>query len=747
MAKKITLRQAQGSKENIRQAKNSKTVTAKKLPGLLKKSYTKKSLDKKIYKKIYIASDKTLLESLFKEDPKSKSAKAKKYRIPLDTEITKDQAKHLKLVAKQIKKQKGRIKISSFIAVAVVIAAIGVTVTVFKDPVAKLAIKSAMQGAFGAKCDIGRVDVQIFGASIEVDNLAQANKDDPMKNIFQTDKILLDFNLTQALRGRFDVQNIEVTGVALKTDRTVSGELPAKVKKAKKEKSKDETGFIASLEEKKNLALSNAKSMFGETTEISNPEDAINAIKNTFASPSVAKEAETKMNELLPAWKERNEKVKTDVNTFKTNAEKLSKLNVSSLKTAAEINSALEQIDSAIKSGNTAKSSVEDATSSLKSDAETVKGLKDSLEKAIASDKEKINSAVGDVKSLADGGAKKIIGNYIDSAICSVLGSYYPYYKKAISYFGSMKNSKSSSSKKSSDKTAKTTKAVKKQGRRLYGRDITWRKDTVPSLLIEHVLASGTGFSAEAANISNDMDKVGKPMTANGKYVVKAQTHKASAIIDARSESANPLITVDYSGDNCPVALDLSKKVDASGVPSFNGTGVVSARATASSDFSFNIKGSMKMNPVTISASDISSSSINSIYQKAIASIKTMSVGGTIGFTQSDGVDLNLSTDADKQIASALSSVLSGTLSEAQAKAKAKAMEELSSQTGGVTDKIAQFTGIQTSLDSSSSSVSNLENSLSSKKKELQEALTKQAKSKASSAGKDAASSALKKLF
>lgn len=721
--------------------KAQKMVTAKKLPGLLKKSYTKKALDKKIYKKIYIDADRNLLESLFKDDPKSKGAKEKKYCIPLDTQLTKEQARHLKAVAKDIKAQKGRIKIVSFAAVAAVIVAIGVTVTVFKNPVAKWAIRSAMQGAFGAKCDIGRVDVEIFGASIEVDNLAQANKDEPMKNIFQLDKVLLDFNLTQALRGRFDAQNLEITGVALGTDRKTSGALPAKAKKEKKEESNDESGFVKALKERSELALTNAKNTFGSSVvDVSSPEAALESAKSKFKSPAAAKDVETKMTALLPAWKDRSAKVESDVKTFKSSAEKLSKLNVSSLKTPAEIQAALEQVNSALKDGDAAKKSVEDAKNSLKTDTETVNGLKKELDDAVEADKDTISSAIGEAKSLASGGGKKVLGNYIDSAVCTMLGKYYPYYRKAVKYAAGMKNSNST-------KTTKTKKVVKKQARRLYGRDITWRKDTIPSFLIEHALATGTGFKAEAKNISNDMDKRGKPMTADGSFSVKDQLHKASLIVDARSTSTDPLITADYSGTNYPVALDLTKSISANGVPSFNGTTTVSAHATAESDFSFAVNANMDLNPITISAASFSPETISSLYQKALAQITSMNIGGTVGFAPDKGVDLSLSTDADKKIIAAVSSVASGALSEAQEKAKAKALAELNSQTSGASDKIAQFTGIQTNLDSSSSSVSSMNSSLDAKKKELQNALTNQAKSKASSAGKDAAASALKKLF
>ena len=57
-----------------------------------------------------------------------------------------------------------------------------------------------MQGIFGAKTDIAKVDFQFFNASLEINGLEQANKDSPMKNLFQIDSIKTSFNLTDLLR-------------------------------------------------------------------------------------------------------------------------------------------------------------------------------------------------------------------------------------------------------------------------------------------------------------------------------------------------------------------------------------------------------------------------------------------------------------------------------------------------------------------------------------------------------------------
>ena len=87
-------------------AKTQKTVPAKKLPGLLKKSYTRKQFEKKILKKIYVAADKEFINNYFTAD----ADKTGSVRIPKNSEIVKADFIRLKTIAKEIRQQKFGIK-------------------------------------------------------------------------------------------------------------------------------------------------------------------------------------------------------------------------------------------------------------------------------------------------------------------------------------------------------------------------------------------------------------------------------------------------------------------------------------------------------------------------------------------------------------------------------------------------------------------------------------------------------------
>lgn len=721
--------------------KIARTVTAKKLPRLFKKSYTEKNLDKKLYKKIYIDSDKALLKSLFKPDPKSEGKKVKKFKIPSDTVITLKDCKRLKVVAKEIKKQKGRFKTVPFAAVVVVIVAIGVTVTLFKNPIAKKLIESSMEKIFVAKCDVTKVDIQIFGAKVEVDGIYQANRSSPMTNLFEIGKVDLDFNLAQLLRGRFDAQNIEVSGVAIGTARKTSGALPPKkvekIEAARKKDAEkvDEAGFFDSLKEKSgNAAQASLSGLFEQINQY-NPEAVIKEVQSKIQTPAVAKEVESKVNSLVDQYKNKPAELEKTVTDFQKSAEQLAKLDVSKLKTPAEIQNMITQINGAIENGKKAKETVESTVSGIKNDTEEVTALTKKMNDAIKADTALINEKAGMYINFSMDDATRMVTGAMDQYLYSMLGKYYPYLQKAINAAGSSKGSD-----KKSEKNAKKAKAAKRQGRRLYGRDIYWKKDNIPSFLVEKAFASGPNFEAKALEISNDMDKRGKPASGNGKFNIGKTNHGLNFVVDGRSYSKEPLISGNYTGSGIPLKMDMTFGAEGTqGVPTFDGPSKISAKITADENFAFTIDGNLLMSPVKITATPFDNKKINSLYQTALSSISSLNVGAVIKFDQEKGLSLSLKSDADKLVGQALKATLESELKNLTAGATEKLKEELSKNSSGAMKSLSQFADISALISNKENAVDAMNKQIEAKKKELEN----KAKEAASNAAKDAIKSAI----
>ena len=171
--KSTSAKKSSAKKQNSKEKKEPKTISAKKLPKIFKKRYLENSYKKKILKKVYVASDKKLIESLFEIEKDKKDREV--YFVPQDKKIPTKDFKRLKLVAKQIKKQKGGIKFLPLVACLIFVSILVIAISLFKNPLLEKALVSSLQGVFKAKTDIEKVDFKILGASLEIKGIQQAN--------------------------------------------------------------------------------------------------------------------------------------------------------------------------------------------------------------------------------------------------------------------------------------------------------------------------------------------------------------------------------------------------------------------------------------------------------------------------------------------------------------------------------------------------------------------------------------------
>ena len=388
--------------------KNKKLVSAKKLPKLFKKEYTDEQFEKKILNKIYIEDDKKLVQKLFESQKNEKDVAVLK--VNLDKELDAAQVARCNQISKQIAAQKGGIKFVPLLAVVIAVVAVGVTVTLFKNVIVSNVIKGSMQGIFGAKTDIQKVNVEIFKANLDITGLAQANKDSPMKNLFEVEKIKLDFNLTELLRGKFHAENLEISGVALDTDRTKSGELPVKQKKTKQEKK---------INQEQNKLAEAAKEQLAAMFENYNPEKLLENLHDELKSPELAKTISEEVSKKVTKYQALPQELSKSVNDFSKSVDSVLKTDWSKVNDIAKLKTALENINKAITEGNTLKTKLESSTTGIKTDGELVKKYSAELTSAIKADKSLVDSKVNEMKQLFSvDGLKSVMNNALHDVFC-----------------------------------------------------------------------------------------------------------------------------------------------------------------------------------------------------------------------------------------------------------------------------------------------------------------------------------------
>ena len=715
--------------------KEPKTIPAKKLPGLLKKVYKADKIEKVLYKKIYISSDKTLVKSLFQDNP----AKPGTVRIPLDKMIPKTDFKRLKLICKDVKKNRGSIKLVPLIATVSFVAIVVLAFVTFKNPLAKKGMTMGMQKVFGARTDIKSVNVELLKATITVLDLQQANANEPMKNLFQIDKTEIKFNLTEALRGKFDAQNIEVTGLQIGTDRTYSGELPITQKAANSNPAV--TKFTASANQKKDAAIAAAKDSIEAAFAEYNPENMIKNVQANLKSPALAKEVQAKVEASVDKWKNMPEKMEKEVNDFSSSVNSLVSKDWSSVNDPISIKNAITEISSAIDKSKSVTNSVKNVANDIKADSSEMKNISSQVQAAIKADTELVNAQLKKITSFNLDTGTQILSNAFYSALYAVCGDYYPYVSQAIDAAMKAKQSSSSDPKETQKKAAKT----QKRHSRLPGVDVWYKNDNVPRFLIEKISFSGLGVTAQGLEISNDMDKRGSPATITGSYQESGRrTHKAKVVVDARSKTSNPLVGAEYTGNNYPFSFS-SPYLDLGSNTTLTATG------TMDTDGSVSIGAKFDMRSLKLTAEPFEPAIAYRFYSSALSAIDKLVLGAQIGIDPDRNLSLKLNSDLDKQFNTILKNVVNKELSGLINDAKKEITAKLNEQTGGVTDKISQFVNLENGINAQSLKMDSLNKELNAKKAELQKKLEDQAKSAAGDALGDAAGGALggalKKLF
>lgn len=713
MKKDDTTKTMTPEKQSKVPAKKQPKLAKAKVPSIFKKKYTKKALEKRVYKRIYVPADKTFIQSLFKETGKNKKGVAL-YSIPQETLLEKKDQTKLKTIAKEIRSQKGRIRWVPLIAAVSTIAIIAILFTTFKNRIIKRAIQNTCESIFEAKCDIDRVDFRLFAASFRLDGLQIANKDEPMKNLFSLDTIILDFDLTQALRGRFITDEVRVSGMATNTDRTYSGDISAKL--AAKKAKKQDSAFVKEIKARSNAALDSMKGSVQGLFDEYNPETIIKNCYANMESPELAKKTEAQVKELSAKYMAKKDELATEIQDVQKLVEDCQKIDLEAIKTnPVKLKEAISTIDSAYKKVESLKTKTTTEVNAIKKDAATVKTLSNDIQKAIKHDSALISKEINKITSININDGKKFISGTLDGAAYQLLGKYYPYAMKLVDYLMEMKNSPKE--EKEPTEKEKLNALLKPRAK---GKNI-WYRGNPPKFWIKKLLVSGFNFSLNMTDIASDMDAVGRPAIGEFKIAIKDIDHTGTVTVDTRTNTKEPIVDVRYVCDKLPLALPTSF-FGAEGVPGV--PSLTQSKSTLDFDLAiwdadgFNITGTGKFTDMILTAAPFTPEFISNIYINTLAKMKAMMLSVQIGYRSSSGLNLGLDTDIDKQFIAALKEELKNQLGVLKKSVEEEMNRKINELTGGAVTEIGSFDDIYATITDYSNTSNKFKDQLEAKKKQ-----------------------------
>lgn len=727
-AKEKAVKEKPVKEKKPRAKKEPKTVEADSLPKLFRKNYPAKKFEKKILRKIFIDSDQKLVKSIYELQTDETGKEI--YVVDLTKKLEAKNVQRLKIVAKQIKKQKGAFKFIPLLATVIFLVAAGIFITTFKNVLVKKAIVSTMEGIFRAETNVAKVDLQIFGASIQVKGLQQTNKDNPKTNLFQIENLQMDFDLTDLLRGKFHAEKLAVEGVAIGTERAKEGKLI--VKAQKKEEKKQESKLAQDTKAYAAKAGDKLKSMFAAY----NPETIVKEIQNDLQSPKLAKTVADDVQTQVAKWQAAPAKLEKDLNDFTASVQKVVNTDWSSVSDVAALKEALETVNSAITQGQALSDSINSTANDIKTDSVKVSGYSADIKNAIDADRKLIDDKVAEITHLfSKDGISEVMNDAVQSMLYDITGKYYPYISKV------MDLAKSSASKASTK--PKKEKKQKVNRERLKGRTIYYGTDKTPKLLIDQVVASGYEkgtdkllFEGNAKNITSDQNLINKNTTLDAKFNVFGKANSASVVMDTREKATAPFLSANYNGSGYPVSANAE-------VFNIKSSSDITAMLNADRDGSFEIGGILDMQVSEMTGMDFEPAALNKIYKNSLAGIKNLTLGFGIGM-DGDGdlvVEIKNMDKLTRQLVDPVVAALSSELAGYANTAKESAIKTLSEKTGIASEKIAQFTDISTAVGASQNKMKELQNQIEAKKKELTDQIT----AKTKGAAEDAAKEALKK--
>ena len=732
--------------------KQLKTYEAKKAPKIFKKTYTKKQLDKKILKKLFIPEDKKYIESIFKESGKNKKGVAL-YAIPKDSLFEKKEINHLATIAAEIKENKGRIRLLPLIVTVASIAAVIVALTLTKNFIARKVITSTCESIFEAKCDIDYLNISFIKSSFKMTGWQVANKKEPMKNLFSVESVTFDFDMNQLLKARFVANELSILGVDTNTDRKYSGDISArklakiqkkKEKQAKKAaKANEKSAFMVSLDSKKDAAMGTLKDSVSGLFDQYNPEKIMKDCQEQLQTPKISKQIEEQAKELTNKYKNKPDEIQKKLDNVKVASEKITNLDVNSLQSnPTKIKEALESISSLRSDLDSLKKEADTALKDIQSDINGVGGLSTQLQNAIANDKGIVDAQIKKFTSINLDTGKNFISGTFDSIIYQLLGQYYPYYAKAVDKLKQSKNS----GKDDSKKAKKQKKAVTMT--RAEGRNVYYKNDSAPKFWIKKASGSGPAFAFDASDLTNNMELTGKPAVANITASFLNIDHKAKVVVDTRETSTDPLVLANYNCDKLSVSYPASKFGDVPGVP-----GIDSSKTQLDfvlkifEDEGFNLNGTGFFTELMLSAPSFEPEFVSKIYMNTLAKINSMKLGVEAGFTEAAGVNLNLITDVDKQFMKAFTAEMSNQLGDIKEKVQSELLGKINEYTNGALGEINSFNDISQKLTGYQKNIDEINGKIDAKKKELEDATTGKAQKavdEATNSVKDKAKDAIK---
>lgn len=622
----------------------SKNEIKIKTPKYFKKPFlTEKQFKKKVLSRIYLKNDIDFVKESF--------TNIAPFTFTGNNLHTKKDIKRINTIANQIKKQKKLVKIGPLAVFLSIVIVLFCGVYFFGNVILSNLMENTLEQIFKAKSDVIGFKIRFPTAVFNIKNVAVANKDAPMTNLFEVGNINASFNLLELTRGKVIIDDLTISEVQWGTERETSGAL-ANPPENIFESNDYVKSLVSQLKTKSTSALENINEEFNPVIRLQKEIDSLDspkiATKLATETKSLLTKYEKTIPELIPNTQQSLYDVKTILDSKPSKIESLEDLQTLYTK-ATEAQKLVQDTYS------TFETTVKDFSSDFKSAQTLINETKNSL----LSDKEHIEKIINSISSFNFDTGKTIVSDIAETYIANILDSYYPLVQNGVALVQQLLK-KNDSEVKQEDKSGV---------QRLEGRTISFDKDLYPSFLLSNLeLSVGLEPKTDLENVSKDDFYVGlfgsditsqpkkwaNPAIYKAAVVTNGLAFNASATTDLRANSEKP-VTVNLSAAG--ISFD-SGEINTSLISSLKGNLTCNAEITSLPDGKWTGTLSGNIKNASFIPKNLEGTFISDILDKVISGISSVDLQVTLLGENLELTGLEVSSNADKVIFAQIKKVL-----------------------------------------------------------------------------------------
>ena len=418
-------------------------------------------------------------------------------------------------------------KLGKLIVFLVLVSAIVVFNFLFKDKLIERGLEAGLQSVFQARAEVTDLTFQLLKARIRFLHLQVANKDAPMKNLFELGPTEVDLSLAELLKKKFVIENITCREIRWNTDRQSSGALET-AEQAGKEPEKGEGKKKILLPDKLSTLLN-----FKATQLIEEQKDKLKSFGKID-------EVNASINESTDRWETTLRDMNKDFDTVSKGIAAVTKIDFGSLKSVGEVQEAYTQVEVLAPLVNRLHGDVDRVNSGIREDLKTINREIKGISGLIEQDSSYLKGLV----RLPEGGLKGLMSSLVQNYLQQKLGRLYGVAMKAKIAALNMREKR---------------KEKKKMTARGRGEDIPFPTTIYPKFLLKHFGLSMSQdpytVSADAWDISSNPDLWNKPAGFEVTYAEGPRKVLASGTVDSRSKAEQPL-RLSLEASNFPFELN-----------------------------------------------------------------------------------------------------------------------------------------------------------------------------------------------